>query len=407
MVWIYGGGFVNGGSSPAVYDGSAFARRGIVFVSMNYRLGRFGFFAHPALTAETPKGTPLGNYGFLDQLAALQWVKRNAAAFGGDPSNVTIFGESAGGGSVNALMISPMAKGLFHKAIVQSGGGRSRGPISMRHISQPGAGGSPSAEALGVAFAAKAGVKAEGAEALKALRALPPDAIVNGMNLTASQPDTYTGPMIDGVFLTEEAEPAFRAGRQAKVPYMIGANDREFGFFSPPPDRVDAHVRAVRRRQGQGAARLRSRRASKSEAAVQLMSDQAMGEPARLLARLAAPAPADLRLSLLLRGVVAARQGEGRAARDRDPVRVLDREGEVRSRRHDPTTSRSPRPPRTTGPRSPGPATRTAPGRPQWPVYTAAKDEIMDFTTAGPRPGPDPRKERLDFVDRLASAPKP
>ena len=130
MVWIYGGGFVNGGSSPAVYDGSAFARRGIVFVSMNYRLGRFGFFAHPALTAETPKGTPLGNYGFLDQFAALQWVKRNAAAFGGDPANVTIFGESAGGGSVNALMISPMAKGLFHKAIVAVGrrprAGRSR-----------------------------------------------------------------------------------------------------------------------------------------------------------------------------------------------------------------------------------------------------------------------------------------
>ena len=89
MVWIYGGGFVNGGSSPAVYDGSAFARRGIVFVSFNYRLGRFGFFAHPALTAETPTGAPLGNYGFLDQLAALQWVKRNIAAFGGDPANVT------------------------------------------------------------------------------------------------------------------------------------------------------------------------------------------------------------------------------------------------------------------------------------------------------------------------------
>jgi para-nitrobenzyl esterase len=121
MVWIYGGGFVNGGSSPAVYDGSAFARRGVVFVSMNYRLGRFGFFAHPALTAEAKAqspGAPLGNYGFLDQLAALQWVRRNAAAFGGDPRNVTIFGESAGGGSVNALMISPLARGMFHKAMV-------------------------------------------------------------------------------------------------------------------------------------------------------------------------------------------------------------------------------------------------------------------------------------------------
>jgi len=133
MVWIHGGGFVNGGSSPDVYDGSHFARRGLLFVSMNYRLGRFGFFAHPALTAESPDG-PLGNYGFMDQIAALRWVQRNAAAFGGDPGNVTIFGESAGGGSVNALMISPLAKGLFHKAIVESGGGRAGGIIGIRPV---------------------------------------------------------------------------------------------------------------------------------------------------------------------------------------------------------------------------------------------------------------------------------
>ena len=97
MVWIYGGGFVNGGSSPAVYDGSQFAKRGVVLVSFNYRVGRFGFFAHPALTKESPNG-PLGNYAFLDQIAALKWVQKNIAAFGGDAGNVTIFGESAGGG---------------------------------------------------------------------------------------------------------------------------------------------------------------------------------------------------------------------------------------------------------------------------------------------------------------------
>jgi para-nitrobenzyl esterase len=102
MVWIHGGGFVNGGSSPAVYDGTQFAKRGIVLVSFNYRLGRFGFFAHPALTKENPAG-PLGNYGYMDQIAALQWVRRNVVAFGGDPTNVTLFGESAGGGSVLTL----------------------------------------------------------------------------------------------------------------------------------------------------------------------------------------------------------------------------------------------------------------------------------------------------------------
>src|SRR5580698_11643535 len=123
MVWIYGGGFVNGGSSPSVYDGTQFAKRGIVFVSFNYRIGRFGFFAFPALTKENPN-EPKGNYGYMDQIAALQWVRRNAAAFGGDPANVTIFGESAGGGSVLMLMTSPLSKGLFKRAVVESGGGR-------------------------------------------------------------------------------------------------------------------------------------------------------------------------------------------------------------------------------------------------------------------------------------------
>src|SRR5262249_25499177 len=114
MVWIYGGGFVNGGSSPAVYDGSQFAKQGIVLVSFNYRLGRFGFFAHPALSAEHP-GEPLGNYAFMDQIAALQWVQKNISAFGGNPKDVTVFGESAGGMSVHALLTSPAAKGLFDK----------------------------------------------------------------------------------------------------------------------------------------------------------------------------------------------------------------------------------------------------------------------------------------------------
>ena len=141
FVWIYGGGFVNGGSSPAVYDGSAFAKQGVAFVSFNYRLGRFGFFAHPALSAEQAAG-PLGNYAIMDQIAALKWVQRNIAVFGGDPKNVTICGESAGGISVHFLMSSPAATGLFNKAIIQSGGGR---PGIFRD--RPLSGGSESAEA--------------------------------------------------------------------------------------------------------------------------------------------------------------------------------------------------------------------------------------------------------------------
>ncbi len=172
MVWIHGGGFVNGGSSPAVYDGSHFAKRGVVFVSFNYRLGRFGFFAHPVLSTENPKG-PLGNYGYLDQIAALKWVQQNIAAFGGDPGNVTLFGESAGGGSVHTLMVSPFARGLFHKAIVESGGGRVGGIMAMRRMREAGPNGDPSGEAIGVAFAKSAGVTGDDAAALTALRKLP------------------------------------------------------------------------------------------------------------------------------------------------------------------------------------------------------------------------------------------
>ena len=148
MVWIYGGGFVNGGSSPAVYDGSQFAKRGVVFISFNYRLGRFGYFGFPALTNENPS-EPHGNYAYMDQIAALQWVRRNAAAFGGDPGNVTLFGESAGGGSVFAMLTSPLSQGLFQKAIIESGGGRS-GLFPPRYLSKASPAGMPSAESVGL-----------------------------------------------------------------------------------------------------------------------------------------------------------------------------------------------------------------------------------------------------------------
>ena len=232
MVWIHGGGFVNGGASPAVYDGRHFARRGVVFVSFNHRLGRFGFFAHPALSSENPKG-PLGNYGYLDQIAALRWVRKNVAAFGGDPGNVTLFGESAGGGSVNTLMVSPLARGLFHKAIVESGGGRAGGIMTPRNLKE--------AEAVGVAFAKLAGVTGEDAAALAALRKLPAPDLVRGLNMASmgQQRDTYAGPMIDGQIVAEEPETAFRAGRQARIPYLVGANNREFGFMPLPPQAVE------------------------------------------------------------------------------------------------------------------------------------------------------------------------
>jgi len=123
MVWIYGGGFTGGSSSSPNTSGTQFAKQGVILVAANYRVGRFGFFAFPALSRERPDELK-GNYAYMDQIAALQWVKRNIAAFGGDPNNVTIFGFSAGGVSVHSLIASPMARGLFHKAIAESGGSR-------------------------------------------------------------------------------------------------------------------------------------------------------------------------------------------------------------------------------------------------------------------------------------------
>jgi para-nitrobenzyl esterase len=228
MVWIHGGGFVQGGTSPDIYDGAAFGRHGIVFVSINYRLGRFGFFAFPELTRESETGQ-VGNYGYFDQLAALKWVKRNIAAFGGDPHQVTIAGESAGGGSVHALMTSPLTTGLFRASIVQSGGGRSLLSATGLH---EGRNGQPSAEQIGVAFARSNGITGDGAEALKQLRALPPEAIVNGLSMATmfTARSTYSGPMIDGTIVVNEPQTLYQAGKFQHVPMIVGANSADMGM---------------------------------------------------------------------------------------------------------------------------------------------------------------------------------
>ncbi|SEN05635.1 para-nitrobenzyl esterase [Sphingomonas gellani] len=222
LVWIYGGGFVNGGSSPPTYSGAELAKQGIVFASFNYRLGRFGTFAHPQLTrADADRGL-LANYGYMDQLAALRWVRRNIAAFGGDPANVTIIGESAGGMSVHALVTSPLASGLFRKAVIQSGG------PSM----EPGAT-LADAEKIGVTFAAAKGIAADDPQALVKLRRLPADQLVDGLNLAAmspkpGQPRTYSWPIVDGRIAVDLRQ-AYASGRFNKGPVMLGATSADIG----------------------------------------------------------------------------------------------------------------------------------------------------------------------------------
>ncbi|MGQ8366327.1 carboxylesterase/lipase family protein [Glaciecola sp. 1036] len=231
VIWIYGGGFVNGGSSPEVYSGDYFAQQDIVFVSFNYRLGRFGFFAHPALTASEGGS---GNYGYMDQVFALGWVQRNISAFGGNPEQVTIMGESAGGGSVINLLTSKEAGGKFHQAIVMSGGGR--GPLmGPRKVSEA-IGDRKSAEWYGVNFAEQYGIQGKGPEALEALRALSAEQVTDGLNMSSmGNQQTYAGgPLVDGETSVEDPESAFSQGNFSKVPLIIGTTSMDIGFgFAP------------------------------------------------------------------------------------------------------------------------------------------------------------------------------
>jgi para-nitrobenzyl esterase len=231
MVWIHGGGFTGGsGASPQNF-GNSFAKQGVILVTINYRLGRLGYFAHPALSKEYPN-EPKGNYGYMDQIAALQWIQNNIESFGGNPKNVTIFGFSAGGVSVHSLLTIPSAKGLFHKLISESGGGRD-GVLTGRPINKENADVlyNVSAETIGLNFAKSKGIEGADAGALAKLRALKVEDIVDGGQETdgPNGPRTYSGPILDGKLVVETAESAYMAGRQPNIPLMIGNCSAEIG----------------------------------------------------------------------------------------------------------------------------------------------------------------------------------
>jgi para-nitrobenzyl esterase len=210
LVYFYGGGFVAGDGSENRYDGASLARRGVVTVTVNYRLGVFGFLALPELAAESPAHAS-GNYGLLDQNAALRWVRANIARFGGDPKRITIAGESAGSISVNAHMASPLSRGLIAGAIGESGA--LIAPISPQPRSE--------AQAQGTAFMHKTG-----ATTLAALRAMPASALL----AASAAPTPEMQPDVDGLFLTEPPAATFARGEQADVPLLLGSNTQE-GYY--------------------------------------------------------------------------------------------------------------------------------------------------------------------------------
>jgi len=206
MVWIHGGGLTRGTGATATYDGAPLAKKGVVVVTINYRIGPLGYLAHPELTAESPQHSS-GNYGVLDQIAALKWVRKNIAAFGGDSSRVTIFGESAGSTSVNVLMATPLAKGLFERAIGESGGRFGRGV----RLSE--------AEQAGVAFVKAVGVDS-GVDSMKALRAISPQKLLAVANFRTQE-------NVDGWVLPDEIRPIFEQKKHNHVPVIVGSNANE------------------------------------------------------------------------------------------------------------------------------------------------------------------------------------
>lgn len=241
IVWIHGGGFVRGGSWEPQYEGTHFAEHGVVFVTINYRLGSLGFLALPELSAESPHGVS-GNYGLLDQIEALKWVKKNIAAFGGDPGNVTIDGESAGGVSMALLMVSPLAHGLFQKVIAESLGIQCMAELKQLNH------GLPSAEENGTAFE-----KALGAADLKALRAIDAKTVTEHAGYRG-------GPNVDGWVITRQIVDTFDRKEEALVPVLMGFNRNEvypvlMGFLPQNlPDSSAAYEAEIRKRYGDLAA---------------------------------------------------------------------------------------------------------------------------------------------------------
>ena len=378
MLWIHGGANEYGAGSLSAYDGSAFVRDGVIVVSINYRLGALGFFAHPALTKAASAGEPLGSYAIMDQVAALKWVRRNIAAFGGDPDNVTIFGESAGGVNVLTLLGTPSAKGLFAKAIVESGGGWAPPePLAK-------------AETAGEALLRKAGAP-EGAT-LAQLRALSSDALVAAGG--------RFGPIVDGRLLTESPSQAIGRGQAADVPLIIGSNSYEASLmkaFGLPPAMllatIPASVKAAYANLPDDAAKANA-----------IFTDAVMGGPARWVAgQEAGGAPAFLyHFSYVLDAQRPTSKGAAHASEipyvfdtwdkigplgEGMPVSAAD--NAITKRVHSCWVSFA----KTGRP--------ACAGGPDWPAYTPAGDTLMEFDQA-PHLETHFRKAQLDAEEARA-----
>ncbi len=262
LVYFYGGGFVAGDGSEPRYDGEALAKRGIVAVTVNYRLGAFGFLAHPELTKESPHHAS-GNYGLLDQQAALRWVRQNIAAFGGDPAHITIGGESAGSWSVSAQMAAPGSKDLIKGAITESGSLLGLQPLPT--LAQ--------GEETGVAFGT-----AVGAASLAALRALPAQQVLEASGKPGAP---RFSPVVDGYFLPRQPAEIFAAGQQARVPLLVGWNSQEMTYqmvLGPAAPTLDNYRAALQKLYGDRAPEALKQYPAASDAEVEPAANNLAGD---------------------------------------------------------------------------------------------------------------------------------
>ncbi|KAF0236611.1 MAG: para-nitrobenzyl [Prolixibacteraceae bacterium] len=404
MVWIHGGAFVGGNGNTS---GEGFAKHGVILISINYRLGRLGHFAFPALSNEHPE-EPKGSYAFMDQIAALQWVKDNISAFGGNPDNVTIFGFSAGGVSVHSLLTIPAAKGLFQKAISHSGGGRD-GVLTGRPVNKENSDlfYTVSAETIGINFARKHKIEGTDASALAKLRALKVEEIVDGGQETDGQggPRTYPGPILDGKLVVETAESAYKAGRQARVPLMIGSCSAEIGgaFVSTSSTKEELFSKFGELESEAKAAFDPEGNKEFAEIITKFNTDWVWGEPARMTARtfIANGEPA----YIFHFGYVPAAQRE-RARYGAGHGSEVPYVFKTLSERWG-TTEATPEEEKLAQMMNTYWANFAKTGNPNgedlpvWPLYNTQKEVILDIELDGKPVGkPDPRKDRLDVIEK-------
>jgi len=402
LFWIHGGGYTNGATDEPALDGSGFARHGVIFVSAAYRLGRFGFFAHPALTAENANGGRLGNYAIMDQIAALEWVRDNIAAFGGDPENVTIGGMSAGGVSVHHLMTSPLARKLFHRAISESGGGRSDGFV-LPTVPLKAPEGALSGEMAGSQFAASHGIEGEGPEALRALRGLPASDILGGLNMMTAFSQLFVTSMADGTVLLAPYEELYAAGKESPVPLIVGANDAD-GFhqgLGRTREQVLGQFGSLRAE----AETLYDPTESTSLDRIRALAaaDLMFLEPARHVARLHASnghPTYGYRFSYVLEAFRGRQLGAMHSQEEPFVLGTLLERFGVTPTETDRRVSRQIQSYWLEFVRTGVPAPE---GLPEWPRYDSEVDEIIDFQLEGPVIGPDPARDRLDLVEAVAN----